>query len=89
MSECVRGGQVSLTFGCAEVDAGNSCVSLSHVRRRVDNKLAGLRLPPTVRDAGRGITPTNAENQVMCASTTANHAYSLFGQKRIRIDAVF
>ena len=81
--------EFSLKVGCAETDAGGVCTSLSHVRRRVDNKLAGLRLPPTSRDAGRCLTPTNADNEVMCTSTTAHHTYSLYGQKRLAVDAVF
>mmetsp|Transcript_30980 Transcript_30980/g.77067 ORF Transcript_30980/g.77067 Transcript_30980/m.77067 type:complete len:442 (+) Transcript_30980:207-1532(+) len=81
--------EFSLKVGCATQDANGACVSLSHVRRRVDNKQAGLRLPPTVRDTGRCITPNNTIGQVLCTSTTADHTYSLFGQKRLKIDAVF
>ena len=51
--------------------------------------LAGLRLPPTARDAARCLTPANSINEVMCSSTTADHTYSLYGQKRLKIDAVF
>jgi len=60
--------EFSLKVGCAAEDSGGTCVSLSHVRRRVDNKQAGLRLPPTARDTGRCNTPANAIAQVMCTA---------------------
>jgi hypothetical protein len=35
--------EFALQAGCAAEDGAGACVSLSHIRRRVDNKLAGLR----------------------------------------------
>jgi hypothetical protein len=51
--------------------------------------LAGLKLPPTARDVGKCVQPPNAAGEVMCASATADHAYSLAGRKNIRVRAAF
>ena len=85
--------QTSLEVGCAEMD-GATCVSMSHVRRIADNKPAGLKLPPTSRDAGACAPSTNLAGEQLCpgatvGSPTADHRYSLAGQKTIVVNAVF
>ena len=85
--------QTSLEVGCAELD-GATCLSMSHVRRIADNKPAGLKLPPTSRDTGACAPSTNLAGEQLCpgatdGSPTADHRYSLAGQKTIVVNAVF
>ena len=75
--------EFALRVECAVENEGGACVDRSHVRRTSDNKLAGVRLPPTKRDAGRCVDPA------MCESTTADHRYSLAGFRTIKVNAVF
>ena len=81
--------ELALEVTCAAKDSSDACVSMSHIRRRADNALAGLKLPPTARDVGKCVQPPNAAGEVMCASATADHAYSLAGRKNIRVRAAF
>jgi len=81
--------EFALRVSCHRYASSGSCLEWSHIRRRSDNKLAGLRLPPTERDTGRCLTPTNAVGETLCTSTTADHAYSLAGLKNINIKASF
>ena len=61
---------------------------------RDSNKPAGLKLPPTSRDTGVCAPSTNLAGEQLCpgatdGSPTADHRYSLAGQKTIVVNAVF
>ena len=81
-------GEFALEVLCAVPGAGGACDSRSHIRRRKDNVLAGTRLPPTRRDAGRCVHGPDSNGVARCASTTADHARPT-GTTPVLVDAVF